>query len=330
MVLALSKTRIGAQLGTAEGAQDRVDVAVRLQPGEEEPPSVAGAVGVHERRLVGVAWLGAGHFAQRGLEAQVPPEHVGAGPQQRCLHHASTPGRTLLEHAGENPRQRREPAHVVADAAACVQRYAVAVGQLDRKTGTGPEGTDVVGGAVAVLAAQPVAAHAAVDEARMPRHRLGRLEPEPVERVRAQVGDEDVGRLEQFLEQAALGLVLQVEHHAALAPVVQRERGVRDVGADAERSEGVAHGVAVRLLHLDHVRAPVGQEGRRRGRGHPHAELHYPQVGQGGQTRHAVIAHAVELSARAVAACSRSTSLTTLPVAFVGSSSTISTARGTL
>ena len=169
----------------------------------------------------------------------------------------------------------------------------------------------------------------------MPRHRLGRLEPEPVERVRPQVGDEDVGRLEQFFEQAALGLVLQVEHHAALAPVVQRERGVRDVGADAERSEGVAHGVAARLLHLDHVRAPIGQQGRGRGRGDPDAELHHPQVRQSGQPRHAFIAHAfiahaVELSARDVAVRCRSTSLTTLPVAFIGSSSTISTRRGTL
>ncbi len=187
--------------------------------------------------------------------------------------------------------------------------------------------------------------------------RLG-LEAQLVEGVGPQVADEDVGGLEQGVEAlAGLGLA-QVEHDAALAPVVEGERRVGHVdterhlltvrgtsaGAflyrvvvDAERPEHAAHGVAGGRLDLDDLGAPVGhQRGGGRGR-HPHAQLDDAQPGERAEAlragrlvlRPVPLAHEVD-TGRDCAARSRSTFFSTLPVALSGSSSTISMARGTL
>ena len=159
---------------------------------------------------------------------------------------------------------------------------------------------------------------------------LRRLEVEAVERVGAQVGEEDVRRGEQLLEPVpGLGLA-QVEDDAALAPVVLREGGVREVLADPERSEGVAHRIAVRRLDLDDVGAPVRQEGGRRGRGDPHADLDHAQVGQCGEPVRVPVS--VTSAPRRVPRrpAPAASSFITFPVAFSGSSSTISTTRGHL
>ena len=189
------------------------------------------------------------------------------------------------------PGQGREPGDVVADAAAGVERRALVVGHLHREPGAGPERPDVVGGTVPLVAAQPVAADAAVHETRVAFDRGRRLEAEPVEGVRAEVADEDVGGGEQLFETLpAVGLP-QVEHHAALAPVVEREGRVRHVAVDAQRPEHLAHRIAGRCFDLDHVGAPVGQQGGRRRSGDPDAQLHDPQVGERREPRRRVGAH---------------------------------------
>ena len=242
---ASAKRGSASRSGRPRRAVHGVDVAVRLEAGEEEPATVLRPVRVHERRLVGMPRLGLGHLADGLLEAEVPPEHVGPGPEQRHLDHAPAPGLPLLEHRGQQAGQGGQPADVVPDAAAGVERHALAVGQLDGQARAGPEGADVVGGAVAVLAAQAVPADAAVDEARMAGHRGRGLEPEAIERVGAQVGEEDVGRRQQLLQPLPGLRLAQVEDDAALAPVVLGERRVREVLADAEGAEGTAHRVAV-------------------------------------------------------------------------------------
>jgi hypothetical protein len=68
----------------------------------------------------------------------------------------------------------------------------------------------------------------------MTGHGGRRLEPEPVERVGTQVGQEDVRRRQQLL-QAFTGVPLaQVQDDAALPPIVLREGRVREVLADAD------------------------------------------------------------------------------------------------
>ena len=173
---------------------------------------------------------------------------------------------------------------MVADAAARVERDALGAGELHRQAGPGPEGADVVGRAVAVVAAQPVAADAAVDEAGVPLDRRLGLEAEAVERVGAQVGEEDVRRRQELLEGGAGVVVAQVEDDAAFAAIVLREGRVGEVlAADAERPEGPAHGVTRRRLDLDDVGAPVGQEGAGRRRGDPDPHLDDAQAGEGGE-----------------------------------------------
>ena len=329
MAEASAKRGSSRQVGTTQGPADRIDVPGGLEAREEEPAAVGGTVRVHQRCLVALSRLGARDLAQGHLQAEVPAQDVGARPQQRDLDDAAAARGPLLEHRGEDPREGREPGDVVADATAGVERRALVVGHLHREPGTGPEGPDVVGGTVPLVAAQPVAADAAVHETRVAFDRGPRLESEPVEGVRAEVADEDVGGGEQLFETLPTAGLPEVEHHAALAPVVERERRVRHVAVDAQRPEHLSHRITARCFDLDHVGAPVGQEGRRRRSGDPDAHLHDPQVGERREPRRRVGAHPPTRE-RWGTTRSLSRSFTTFPVALIGSSSTSSTARGTL
>lgn len=252
----------------------------RLETGEEEPVAVTRAVAVHQRRLDGAPGLGARHPAESGLQAQVPPEDVGAGPQQRDLHHPSAPGVTLFEDRSEDARECGQSADVVADTAPHVQRDSPAVRQLGGQPGPGPERTDVVGRTVAVVPAEPVAAHAAVDEVGMAFHGRRRLEVEVVERVGPEVADEDVGGGQELLQGRPTGPGPQVEDRTALPAVVECEGGIGDVVAQPDGREDVAGRIAPRRLHLDHVRTPVGQEGGGGRCRDPDAQFDHPEIGQ--------------------------------------------------
>ena len=227
----------------------------------------------------------AGDLAERHLQSEVPPEDVGARAEQRHLHDPPPARRALLQHGGEEPAQGGQPGDVVTDAAPRVERRALVVGHLHGEPGPGPERSDVVGGAVPLGAAQPVAADAAVHEMRMALDGRRGLQPEPVEGVGAEVADEDVGRGEQVLEVLPSLGSAQVEHDAAFAPVVEREGRVRHVAVDAQRPEHLAHGVARRGLDLDDVGSPVGQQRSGRRCGDPDAQLDDPQVCEAGEPR---------------------------------------------
>ena len=323
----VSEARIGQQVLAAERTADVPDMTVGLQSGEEEPFSVFGLVRVHQRRLVGMPGLGRRDLAQVGLQAQVPPQHIAPGAQQRHLDDAAAAGVALLEHCGQQAGERGEPADVVADTAAGVEGDAFTVGQLHRQARTGPERADVVGRPVAVFASEPVAADAAVHEVRMALDRCVRLQAEAVERVGTKVGQEHVGGSQELFECGAGIVLAQVEHHAALPAVVLRKGRVGKVVADAERAEGAPHGIARGRLDLDHIGTPVGKESGGRRRGNPHAHL---DDAQPGQRREALALRRGHAGRPVAAARSRRASFITLPVALSGSSSTISTARGTL
>ena len=80
--------------------------------------------------------------AERGLQTEVPAEHVDAGAQQRRLHDTAFAGSALLEHAAENPRQRRERGDVITHRAPRVQRL-VPAGKLVRQPTARPERAEV-------------------------------------------------------------------------------------------------------------------------------------------------------------------------------------------
>ena len=134
----VGEARVREQVRSAEGPAHVGDVAVRLESREEEPAPVGGPVGVHQRRLVRLPRLGPRDLAEGGLQAEVPAEDVGPGPQERHLDDLPAARVALLEHGGQHPGQGGEPADVVPDAAAGVERDALAVGQLDRQGPSGP------------------------------------------------------------------------------------------------------------------------------------------------------------------------------------------------
>ena len=175
---------------------------------------------------------------------------------------------------------------MVPDAAARVERDALAVGQLHRQARAGPERPDVVGRPVPVVAPQPVPADAAVDETRMAGHRgspaPGRA-PSSASGRRLLRKTSAVGQ--QLLEPApGRSALAQVEDHAALPPVVLREGRVREVLCRCPSDPKALR-----------IGSPVGgstlmtsapQSARRApadGRRDPDAELHDAQVGQCGE-----------------------------------------------
>ncbi len=249
-----------------------------LEAGEEEPLPVRGAIGIHQRRLVSIAPFGAGHLPQLHLQPQIPSKDVRAGAEQRHLDHPTRPCLSLLEHGGQNAGKGGESRDVVTDSPAGVERGPITARHLARETRAGPERSDVIGRTVAVLPAQAVAADTAVDDVGMAAQRFVGMEPELVQRVRPEVADKDVRRGQQIFQALAIAGLPQVEHDAPLPPVVEGEPRVRQVIADPDGAEHVAHRIARRSFDLDDLCAPVGQKGGGRGCGNPHSEFDHPQV----------------------------------------------------
>src|SRR5262249_24097382 len=79
-----------------------------------------------------------------------------------------------------------------------------------------------------------------------------KAEAEPVHRARAEVLDDDIGRLDHLLEHAAAALGLEIERHTLLVRVEEAEEHGVHVGPVAESPSGR---LAPRRLDLDDFRA---------------------------------------------------------------------------
>ena len=113
---------------------------------------------------------------------------------------------------------------MVAEAAADV-RWRLSFRRQGRgDTGTRPETAHVVAGTIGIGALRAVAGHQRVHETRVGLEQLIRPEAQPFERVDAEVGEEDVGLGDHAVQRVAPALFLEVEHHTALAPIVEIER----------------------------------------------------------------------------------------------------------
>ena len=133
--------------------------------------------------------------------------------------------------------------------------------------GAGIEGGDVEAGAVAVRSFEAVARDARIDEAGVDRLQALVVEAGALEAAGADIGDENVGVLHEALHGFdALGL-RGVDGEALLAAIVEFEdrRALEVIGADI--LHGVAHGAAREGLDLHDLRAPVGKDAARAGRG---------------------------------------------------------------
>ena len=146
-------------------------------------------------------------------------------------------------------------------------------GQGGGQPAAGPVGGDVVGRLVGVGAVQAVAGDDGVHQAGVagPQRRLA--EADPLQGGDADVGEENVGAVDQGQSHLPSLLGGEVDGDAPLRAVVQLEHRIGRELASQHATEG-ASGIAPRRLDLDHVGAPVGEDPAGRGSGHPHAQLH--------------------------------------------------------
>lgn len=124
-----------------------------------------------------------------------------------------------------------------------------------------------------------------VDEGRIAiGQRLG-IEAQPLQRLRAHVGEEHVSRAEQPVQGLHSLVEFDVEGHRPLAPVGQ---GQRQVHAPTVAAYPLGHqapvGIALRALDVDHVRTPVGQKGAGDRHEDPLGQLHHPHTVEGALT----------------------------------------------
>src|SRR5206468_6915196 len=122
------------------------------------------------------------------------------------------------------------------------------------------EGGEVVAGPFLVGAAPAVGGERAVDEAGEALGGGGRCQAEALQRLRPEVGDEDVGAVEQPVEDAPAGVGGDVDGQRPLAPVGGHEGAVGGVGVGPQRSPDGPHGVAAGGFDLDDVGPPIGQD----------------------------------------------------------------------
>ncbi|GBD13995.1 hypothetical protein HRbin24_02044 [bacterium HR24] len=206
-------------------------------------------------------------------EHDVPAHHVGADTHEGHRDPLTAAGALAVEEGGGDGAGGTLPRHVVAHAAPLLRGRIVADGEHGRHAAAGPESAHVIGRAVALLVVDPVAADVAIDQARVEDGELFVGEAEVLQGTGAQVGDEHVGTLDELPGDLPAFFRLQVQGHAALAPVVllegRVEGGRHAQGAGEEATERVAVG----WLQLDDVGAPVGQDGGAGRPRHPERQL---------------------------------------------------------
>ncbi len=145
-------------------------------------------------------------------------------------------------------------------------------------TRTCPEPTDVVARTIGIGAVSAVSGHERVHQTRVRLEQLIRAETQPLERVDAQVGQEDVGLGDHAVQRVASTLFLEIEHHAALAAIVEIERWGLRLAVPHDHLEHAPHRVPLGRLDLDDLGSPVRQDARCRGAGNPHPEFDDPVV----------------------------------------------------
>ena len=282
----VAEALVGGQLRAPDGLAQRRPVAAGLQAGEGQHPVVLGDVVARQR----VAREPGGR-GRRPAHAELERERHGlahgpqADPEERDVDDRGLAGALAVVQGAHDPPGDGHAADRVAEPRSGRDRHQVVLGSLGAggDAGPRPEGQRVVGPLVGVgpPLALPGAPH--VDDVGVLGPDVLHADLELVADRRELVGEEDVGRLGQAVEDGKALRRGQVEAEAPLAPVRVLQQHV-DVGGDqgdAGRGEP-PHGVApLDVLDLDDLGPEVGQG--RRGRrdegvlGHfqdPHALEH--------------------------------------------------------
>ena len=268
---------IGQPFRVAHGSGQRRPVPFALEPDDPEAPAVAGHVVVEARVAHGRARPDPDALAPHQGGVEIEPDGVGPLAQQRRRDELAAPG-ALARHEGGADHARRRHRHRVITHPAPLERQRTARRcEQAGDAGAGPPGGDVVGGGVRLRPLGAVAGDDAVHQARVARQQAGVVEPDARQRRPPDVGDEHVGLVDQPAGELPAGLGGEIDDDAALVAVVELEGWVaRQIAAEhpLERTRRVPAG----RLDLDHVGAPVGEDGAggRTGDPHPHLDDAHP------------------------------------------------------
>ena len=162
------------------------------------------------------------------------------------------------EEGGDDAVGEEQRAGLIGEAPGGGDR-ALAGSAAERDHGAGHAlGDDIEGAARGPFALGSEAGVGRVDELWVDLLEVVVAEADRVEVAGAEVFGEDVGVLDQLVDDLDRALGAEVEGHGALAPVERLEVGAEAVGADAELAAGVA---VAGHFDLEHIGAHVGEHG---------------------------------------------------------------------
>src|SRR5439155_5257798 len=149
---------------------------------------------------------------------------------------------------------------MVAHAAALLRDLGARGSERGADAGLRPERADIVGGRIARVRVRPVAGDLTVNETGEACAQRFVAEAKLFQDARTHVGDEDIGICNQAEGDISRLLEIEVEGHAALAPVVELKRWIERRRVAEHGGEEAAERVAGWWLYLDDLRAPVSED----------------------------------------------------------------------
>ena len=253
------------EVGAADDPAEVGPVAVGLEEHELDVTSVLRPIDADERVDQRTAAAGRRGFVpdQRGQEIRRKGPHRGR-EERDVDDRASAAPRSLEQGGRDTEREGQRPVAVAHGSPLSDRVVALRRRQDVRHPATRPEGRRVVPGVVGVRAPDPVSVPSRVDEPGVTTRQLVGIEAGALQRPRPHVGQEDVGRLEQAVEDGETLLLPDVEREGALPPVGQRQGQVDATLLRADPLGGQAPvRIPLRGLDVHHLCAPVGQQGPR-------------------------------------------------------------------
>ena len=275
--------RVFDQLLALQRAAEAGPVGIGLEHGERNEALVARHVGADERvgrrrrpaaavaRVVLIQ-----HEARNDIGRQVPHRR----PEQRDIDEAAFARDAAPEERRRDAAGQAHAGHDVAEGGALHHQRAVLGREHVRDAAARPVGNDIEAGGVGVRAALALAVPAGVDQTWVERLDVVVGDLEALAGRLQEARDEDVGLLDELEEDGERALMRQIEADAALAAVhlLHHVVVIARTGDQAAQHQAT-HGVgALGVLDLDHLSAPIGEHGGRRGHEAPLGQLDHLDV----------------------------------------------------
>ena len=258
--------------------------AVGLQQHDRDEAAVLRRVGTDERVRDRVA------VERRHVDALVElrRRHLGAeAPQpeaeQRDVDDRRDAGPLASRERGRDAARDREAAEHIAERGSLVDRpLGLRVLERHRQAGARPVRRTVEAAPTGLRSAGSLARAAHVDHVGVAGTDVVDVDAKARPHVGQVVGDEDVGALDQAVQQLTAAVGREVEGDRALPPVGDLEHEVHAAGAghESRRHQTALRVAALRVLDLDDVGAPLGEHRARDRHERPRRHLDDANSGQ--------------------------------------------------